>query len=203
MLSTRWPRGTDRSASSALRWAGGCLATAALLSIAGCVPSTAEPAVTPTATASAAAPVFASDEEALAAATAAYAEYLRVSDEIAAAGGQGVEALTPHVDPKFLDQSSAGFEIYRERGISAAGVSTFDSVSLQSLSESNGTTEVIVYVCLDVSAVRIIDSSGRDVTSATRRTRAPLEVEFHASEATSQPIIVRSDLWAGDDYCAT
>jgi hypothetical protein len=166
MRSTRWPRGSDRSASSALRWAGGCLATAALLSIAGCVPSTAEPAVTPTATASAAAPAFASDEEALAAATAAYAEYLRVSDEIAAAGGQGAEKIIPLVSDSYLELIDAEFANYRDQNLHTTGATSFDSAELQSYAaNADGTAEVAVYMCLDVTSVRIIDASSRDVTS--------------------------------------
>jgi hypothetical protein len=201
MRSTRWPRGSDRSASSALRWAGGCLATAALLSIAGCVPSTAEPAVTPSATASAAAPVFASDEEALAAASKAFATYLKVSDAIGAAGGLGTEALAPLVSEQYLKQSSADFAYYVERGFHAVGESSFDTVAVQHVVENGGSAEVVVYLCLDVSAVSLVDAAGNDVTSATRKERAPLEVEFETLGASRQMIIVRSNLWSGDDFC--
>jgi hypothetical protein len=146
--------------------------------------------------------VFASDEEALAAVTGAYANYLVVSDNVATAGGQGVEALVPYVSNEYFEQSSTGFSVYLERDIHAVGASSFDSVSLQSHVEGSGSAEVVIYLCLDVSTVRIVDSSELDVTPANRRTRAPLEVEFLATELEPQPIIVRSDLWAGDDYCA-
>ncbi len=60
------------------------LVALAVLLLSGCLPPQTTVTPTPEATA---APVFASDEEALAAATAAYAAYLAMSDQIFAEGG--------------------------------------------------------------------------------------------------------------------
>jgi len=61
--------------------------------------------------------------------------------------------------------------------------------------------ELVAYVCLDVSQVRILDSSGTDVTPADRPNRLPLEITFVA-ESSSTMRIDGSELWSGDDFCA-
>jgi hypothetical protein len=204
MRSTRWPRGAVRGASSTLRWAGGCLATAAALTLTGCVPTPAEPAVTPSASASSSAPVFASDEEALAAATTAYGEYLAISDRILNEGGSESERISEYVSADYLEQAVRGLSDFETRGIRLVGSSSYDTASLQSHVENDGLTTVSIYVCLDVSATRILDPSQADVTPPDRNTRAPLEVEFQIPRATpARLLLAKSALWAGEDFCSS
>jgi hypothetical protein len=205
MLSTRWPRGTDRSASSALRWAGGCLATAALLSIAGCVPSTAEPAVTPTATASAAAPVFASDEEALAAATAAFTEYTGATEAILYAAGEEPERIHPFVTEAHFPTAVKNFEWFADNQIRFEGALAFDHITLQSADyRTDGSAQVFVYLCSDVSATRLIGANGADVTPPDRQDRLPLLVEFSSDSSEAGLLQVNdSSLWTGENFCST
>ncbi|MEO7349354.1 MAG: hypothetical protein ABIW32_05800, partial [Terrimesophilobacter sp.] len=79
----------------------------ATLLLSGCVPS--EPVITPVPEPSVT-PIFASDDEALAAATDAYAKYLEVSDAIFASGGQGIEQLSEVLAGKQLQVEKDGFE---------------------------------------------------------------------------------------------
>lgn len=150
-------------------------AVALVLTMTGC--GEPPPHVTPTPTPSAA-PVFASDEEALAAAEESYAAYLAVSDEIFAEGGADSNRLAAVASGDFLEQSLAGFETVARNGWRSTGLSTFDSFELQSYDPSTRTDAVKVYVCDDVSAIDVLDADGVSVVSPDRPDRTLFEVSF-------------------------
>ena len=75
------------------------LALASALVLTGC---TAPPPHTVAVSSPTATPVFASDEEALAAAVEAYEKYLAVSDQIAQEGGAGADSFADVVTDEWL-----------------------------------------------------------------------------------------------------
>ncbi|MGL4338808.1 MAG: hypothetical protein ACRCSP_00070 [Rhodoglobus sp.] len=155
----------------------------------------AEPSVVP--------PVFASNDEALAAATEAYAAYLALSDQVTAEGGVNPERLEPLTTPKFFEESLNSYTSYRERGIHTEGASTFDTVKLtQYRDRGSGGSFVDIYLCLDVTAVRLVSADGSNLTSADRLNRVPFQVGFDV-EATEPPRmrVARSDVWVGYNFC--
>jgi outer membrane murein-binding lipoprotein Lpp len=177
------------------------IASVALVSLllSGCVPP--QPVETPSPEASVT-PIFATDEEALAAATAAYAAYLTVSDQIAADGGANPERLEPFVTPDQFATASSSFAVYVEKGLRSEGASSFDSVSLTQYDESSDVVTIDVYLCLDVSQVRAVDSAGTVVTPVDRINRLPLQIGFEAKN--SLPIaltLARSEPWSGVNFC--
>lgn len=129
------------------------------------------PAPTPSVTV-APAPLFESDEEALAAAEEVYREYLAVSDLIAREGGADPERLRELVTEEQFERDRAYFDQVRADGYRFEGGVVLAQVDLQTATRS----EVILYGCLDVSAVRRIDSDGRDVSELTRPSRVLVEV---------------------------
>jgi len=172
--------------------------TLIVLVLAGC--RTPDPVVTPqpepTST-----PLFASDEEALAAAEEAYAAYLAVSDQILAEGGANPERAYQYLTEQMQAKEVEGIQLYIDSGWHSTGMTTFDSLSVQQFASERETAELIVYLCVDVAALRIIDSAGSDVTPPSRPDRVPLEVAFVAEGSASMKI-ERSDLWSGDDFCS-
>ena len=66
-------------------------------------------------------PLFASDEEALAAAEEAYAAYLAMSDEISHDGGVNPERIAPFVTSERLVTELDSFGRQRDLGIRSAG----------------------------------------------------------------------------------
>lgn len=162
------------------------------LALAGC--STQEPAAQPT-TSTELMPLFASDEEALAAAEAAYTNYLQVSDQIARDGGANPERLKGLVSQGLLESQ---FDTYREvtaKKVKALGASTFFNFKLQQTSANN----VSNYVCLDVSGIRVVDSSGVDVTPIDRPNLLPLSLNWNVKG--SQLILDSSEVWTGENFC--
>jgi hypothetical protein len=181
--------------------AASMVATVALAAVmlSGCLPQ--QPTATPTPEASAA-PIFATDEEALAAATAAYAAYLAMSDQIAADGGANPERLAPFVTSDQQASAAESFAVYRDRGLRAVGASTFDNVSLIQIDQGSPHIFIDLYLCLDVSMVRAVDQSGLVVTPNNRPDRLPLKVEFEADNTVPIELkLAGSEPWSGTNFC--
>jgi len=130
--------------------------------------TTAIPAAEPTS-----APVFASDEDALAAAKMAYGNYLAISDLIST---------------------------FAKSGQHQVGLSTITNVKLQRLEDDGyGHVTVTIYACTDFSGTRFLDSAGQDVTPTASRA-ATLELEFSLTPLS--PLIMSgSGLWSGQSIC--
>ena len=175
-------------------------ALVAVVLLAGCVPG--DPVVTPE-PAQEVTPVFASDEEALAAATEAYARYLEVSDQIAADGGADPERMIPLVTEDQYQRELEGFTNLVDSNLRIVGSSAYDSTAIQSWSMVDANSaQVVIYACSDASSTRVLDDTGTDVTPVDRRVRAPFELEFvSSSEDAFSLVLARSDLWSGTDFC--
>ena len=168
-----------------------------MLALTGCGGGDPLPTLPPTPTAT---PVFASEEEALAAAEAAYAAYSEVSDLIAAEGGSDPDRLAPYVTAEQLDNERETAEFFRSNKIHAVGRATTTKVVLQQYSEVAGGAEIVAYVCVDVSGVAIVDAVGNDVTPVDRPEIASLEVLF-VGEAADQLLIASSEQWSDTSFC--
>lgn len=164
------------------------------LSLTACSVTSTTPA--PVNTSSAETPAFATDEEALAAAQAAYAEYLQVSDQIARDGGANPERLSKYVSNSLFDEEIKGFQEIQTSALKAIGNSKFDTLHLQ----SNDGGSISTYLCIDHSMIRIFDTSGTDVTNPTRSDRIPLVVTFQVLN-NDRLIIEKSETWSGENYC--
>jgi hypothetical protein len=170
-----------------------------LFSVTGCA-SAPKPA--PTSSSPTAAPVFASDEEALAAATEAYANYLKAYDAYWAGAitkDQYLELSTGTVHDGEL-QSMAEWE---KKGWKAVGTTTFDSIQLQSVAQSEtGQWQVRTYLCADASEGDVVDGDGVSVAKPDRPLRLPLEIEFLTpANAPIDLKISESKVWSGTNFC--
>jgi hypothetical protein len=170
------------------------LALAALvgLALAACAP--AHPGPTPSSS-PAQTPLFSSDEEALKAATDAYAAYLKVSDEISHDGGANPERIKPYVTTAAYKNLQPDFQALSKSGRHTQGGTTLRDPRL---SQHTGTM-VELFLCSDVSAVRIVDANGADVTPAARQDVLPLDVEFKVRD--DNLLIAKSSVWSGEDFC--
>src|SRR5690606_26709947 len=98
-----------------------CLLAASLV---GCTPPPTAPP-TPTSTA-----IFASEEEALAAATDVYQQYTAALDAVFASGGAGDETLANFVTEDYLSELSKEGVLERN-GWHTEGTTSFDTVSVE------------------------------------------------------------------------
>ena len=169
----------------------------AALSTSACVPSSEpDPEPTPTAT-----PLFASDEEALAAAEEAYGKFLSVSDEVFAEGGAQPERLQEVATGRQLEMDLDGYREVAEQKLRSVGTTTFGDAELQSRSEADGEVEVIVYLCEDVSGVDVLDSNGASIVLDSRPNETRYEVLFESDPESPSRLLVESrEVWA-DGKC--
>ncbi|WP_168627971.1 hypothetical protein [Cryobacterium sp. BB307] len=170
--------------------------TAVALLLAGCVPN--EPTVT--ARPPAVDPVFASDEEALAAAVEAYERYLAVADEVRADGGADADRISSVVTTNQLPDELESFERLRELGLITRGLSMFDSAELQSMAPAKGGIAVTIYACYDASGIEVVDSVGS--VSRPNPTRQLFELTFE-SDLTNEKhlLLARSAPWDQSQPC--
>ena len=158
-------------------------------------PGTAQPAETVPA------PVFASNEEALAAATTAYGKYIAMSDQISNEGGVQPERIAPFVTAGLLPDEMKQFVDLQTSSIHSTGLTGLRVISMQSARyESPQTTEISLYVCEDVAGIDVVDSSGRSLVSATREAVSGFVARL-VSGSNTQLVVAGRDFWTGRTFC--
>ena len=162
----------------------------------GCFAPTETPESSASATPSAS-PLFASDEEALAAATEAYAAYLAAIDRSGQGGWLDSSELKAMETEEAFFKDVATAKRFSSAGYKQIGSSSFDSMELQRLDSSTVTT----YLCLDVTEVDVIDPSGVSIVDESQPRRLPLEVSFTPSDESSTLLIEGSEIWSGENFC--
>lgn len=168
-----------------------------VLALAGC--GDPGPQRTPTPTPSAT-PVFATEEEALAAAEEAYAAYIDVASQVFADGGRDAGRLAAVATGDFLEVEIAGYEDIANDGWHSTGRSTFDSVQLERYELTvDGKEAVAVYLCDDVSGVDVLNAEGISVVSPSRPVRTLFEVTFDLG-AESRLLVSGREVWS-DGAC--
>ncbi|MEV8254834.1 hypothetical protein AB0O95_12815 [Rhodoglobus sp. NPDC076762] len=161
--------------------------------LSGCAPSDATAPPEPTSTFVA---PYATDEEALAAAEAAYAEYVQLSAEILRDGGKDPERILRIVTGEFTETNLADFAAFRDGERRSTGQATFDGVELQRYSSGGGYIELVsIYVCHDVSGVDVLDANGASVVLADRLERIFMVVTFDYDPAESQLKLSSREPW--------
>ncbi|MGJ8722265.1 MAG: hypothetical protein ACSHW9_10500 [Salinibacterium amurskyense] len=164
-----------------------------LVVLSGCTPSDAIAPPEPTATFVA---PYATDEEALAAAEAAYAEYVEVSTAVLTEGGAEPERLARVITGEFLETSIEGAEKFAEAGKTQKGTSTIGGAELQRYSPTGGAKEVItIYVCRNISKVDVLDSSGNSTVQDGREDSSIMQVTFDFVVAEQKLLVSDQQLW--------
>lgn len=172
---------------------------AVVLLLAGCVPvvDPVEPTPSPSAI-----PVFASEEEALAAAEEAYAAYEAAVDlSLTTYSRTGLATVAVGDAYKQAVASSESFESQGRRLVGNSRVRIAGLLHPGGLVELPSNDPMQVYACLDVSATDVVDSSGKSVLGAERQTIFPEIVTFEISDG-SRLLVSAVEVWEGDDFCA-
>jgi hypothetical protein len=166
---------------------GAALVTAMMLS--GCVDAMPQVSGSPSPKVT---PVFATEEEALAAATEAYREYVRVSDEVFADGGTNPERMKSVAVGDQLTADLVGFRKALSMNVRSTGGTTFQPLQLQQHDENlrQGRSIVVVYLCEDVSMVDVVDAHGASVVSSTRPNVVSYEVRFYTKKDMPHCLLV-------------
>ncbi|WP_143231547.1 hypothetical protein [Agromyces cerinus] len=188
----RTPAHGRRGAGTALAAAG---AIALLLS--GCAGGV--PAPSPSPSADAAKPIFASDEEALAALETAYGSFLAVSTAVTAESGASPERLKAVADGAALQDELSAAERFSADGLRTSGTIEFSIQELQSTDYAKG-ARVSAYVCDDISGLDLLDSSGSSLVLDGRVVKIPYTVVVQGEQPESMKVVERA-LWERENFC--
>ena len=162
---------------------------ASALLLVGCVPDAPAPTERPTV----AAPVYGSDEEALAAATEAYAAYIEASDAVIRDGGTNPERVQPFLSAELYEIELDGFERLLENELHGTGATTL-STQLQQFDSA----AVVIYVCEDLSGTDLVDSTGASILTDGPPSNRAFEVELDVADSLR---ITRIAEWDGGGVC--
>jgi hypothetical protein len=163
-----------------------------VLVLTGCVGSDPPmaPAPTPTST-----PLFASDEEALKAAEAAYKAYRVLSDRVLSEGGANADRLAAVETGSLLKENVEGFNDAKQKGLRGIGNVTFDQFKIESI--TGGKRPALwAYVCEDVSLLQLVDSHGVSTVSPSRPNRTLYEVSFDLV-GDQRLLLSHKEAWSG------
>lgn len=171
------------------------LLLAALL-LSGCTPEPRIPAAEPQPTAT---PLFASDEEALAAATAAYEEYLAVLDGLL----QDPRPVTDQFDmvatSSARDAAVLSVQEFVDDGIRTTGPRALGASTFQSSAIGIDQAEVTAYFCEDISAVDVVDRSGNVLSTPERPNFSLWEATVVLTPSTA--LLTSREFWSNEDAC--
>lgn len=167
-----------------------------LLALAGCAPTTVLP---PANAPSEEAPLFASDEEALAAATEAYEEFLAVSSQILQDGGREPERAGPLLSDEVFAEELAGYEQFSQDGFRLIGQSRITDSQLQQWSQHEMEVEIIAYFCVSLRGTDVLDGSGDSVVTVDRPEQSVFEVVLTGTR--NDLVIERKRVWSDESAC--
>jgi hypothetical protein len=120
-------------------------------------------------------PLFATDADALAAATKAYAAYLKVTEKVLKDGGKDADRLRSVATGEQLKAELRGFRSAEKNDWAGSGTQSFSEMT-NPKRRANGNVEV--QLCEDDSQVEIFDTNGISVVSAARRPSTLYLVQF-------------------------
>jgi hypothetical protein len=166
--------------------------TALVLSIAGCAAEPAPPTATPSSPA--ATPLFANDEEALAAAEAAFAEYLATINLVLQEGGANPERVRPLVSDEIWARDLKGAERWRAEGLRTVGATSFMKARLQQVYEDEDRVNVVTYNCLSNEGVDVLNTDGVSVANPDRPEAYIVEATVTFSEEKEWSLDTYRDL---------
>lgn len=165
-----------------------------LASLSGCAPSGTPESPEPTGTFVA---PYATDEEALAAAEEAYAEYTRVMGEVLHESGANASRLESVAVGTFLDASVEDLENFAKQGGRATGQVANSGFELQRYSPNGSTSEVItVYLCADVSELELLDADGNSLVTENRPDQSRLQATFDFSVERQVLLVSEVEVWS-------
>ncbi len=172
---------------------------ALLLVLCGCAPSGPRPSSTPGPSPT---PIFATEADALAAATDAYAAYQRALDMAFAT--YETHQLRKVASGTALQAATSSVAEYKANGKHQIGNSLIDNISLVNSDPTAilpGGSPLQIYACLDVSQTDVRDSTGASIVPTTRPTRYPLLVSFVWRTSAKSLVVMQEEEWTGVNFC--
>lgn len=138
-----------------------------------------------------------SEEEILARAMDVLRGYSATAMQVASDYSVDPSILSPYMTEAGIDEKRALQDQSEAAGLRLTGQSVYSDEQVQEYNPS--VNRLTLLVCEDFSEVRVVDSSGRDVTPLDRSNEATMRVSFALTP--EGPRIERSVVWDGSDLC--
>ncbi len=164
-----------------------------LLTLTGCGDPTPPITLAPTPSAT---PLFASDEEALAAAEAAYGAFVAALDLALSTYETG--GLQDVATDQALAESVDSVGDFVDKGERLTGSSSISDSTLTGVVDPD---DVWIYSCLDLSGTDVLDSQGRSSLPVNRVDHYPMEVHLVWVAQKKRLLVASEDVWGGSDFC--
>jgi hypothetical protein len=121
--------------------------------------------------------VFASAEEALAAAIVAYGRAVEVGDLVGQDGGRGSERFEEVAIGDYLESATSSAAIWVREGYVQVGLSRFRDVRLVTV-KAGPERAVMIDLCHDVTGTDVVGSDGRSIVPGDRDGTLHFRVDF-------------------------
>lgn len=172
--------------------AGVVISTAAFV-VTGC---TSQPQAIPQAQEATSTESTMTEEQALALAEETYSSYLEEYSKVIGDGSGDTRLISPYLTEERLRLEEEELQILSSEGLRIIGKPSFRSVSISQIS----TDSYQVSICLSGLGTKVVDSSGKDVTPASRPAELPLQVTMQLT-SNSTFKISESQAWSGQNFC--
>jgi hypothetical protein len=126
-----------------------------------------------------------------------YSDYLAVTQQIAEKGSKDFRRLRPLLSSKAYETEVNAFKSQEARGLRTTGPSELIRFRAQNVEERAGV--IVAYACIDVSKVRVVDKSGKDVTPASRPDRQTFLPSFVTEDG--RLVLGENGTWSGASIC--
>jgi hypothetical protein len=164
----------------------------------GCVADTPTAITTPTPTV---APLFATEEEALAAATEAYAAYQRaVDDSLTRAVADELGSVATGDALLAAMDSVKSFKADGKRLVGDTAISRVKFVAPPASMDSG--EDFNIYACLDVSSTSVVDSSGAVIVDNALQSAFPTYVVLQYDSIVGKFLVASEEVWDGVNFCS-
>lgn len=164
--------------------------------LAACAESARIPPPEPSATVE---PLFASDEEALAAATEAYEEYLAVLDTALQQPAIRDAPFAEIAVGPALDEAVESMETFVEQGLRIVGRREVTNTQFQQSVASEDRVAIQIYVCESVANLDILNADGVSLVQPERPDLTAFEVTLLADERVI--LVEERIVWEGGGVC--
>lgn len=145
-------------------------------------------------------PIFTSDADALAAATEAYKNFLRLSDEVGHEGGARPERVGEYAGDAVVEaERKQASELAASRARSY-GETKVSNSRLQSIDRRGSTVTVSIYACEDLREVDVRDPNGHSLFPPDRPDFVAYVVGV-AGKSREDLIVVSHTFWEGGGVC--
>ncbi len=144
-------------------------------------------------------PLFASDDEALAAATAAYEEYLAVLDAALASETDNEPMLSEVASGAALEDAEQTYASFVGEGFRLSGRRTLKTSILQQATPVDDGVEVQIYICESVQGVDVLNAEGVSQVDPERPTFTAFEVSVFFDGDVGR--VLERTVWPGGGVC--